>query len=607
MDFQWQRMAKFSVAYVLCPLIDSRSLLGVNVDKDVDCVIVTIGKNIVIRYKFQDQKQVSSWSTTDKLSSPVVYDPFLSMYLGVFNQDQLRMWKEEDQLDKVKKYKFQEPLHSVIPDTDGNCSFVLFRCGQVATVTQALEARKQAISNPILSNNETIKEYTIVTCNCVKYVAFTSCTDKNELYLNLVSVADSIRNSRYVLTSVNSGSTIVGYRIISKNNTCCLLTLWSDGSLYSFTFLPDISEEFPGVFIEKITFLSTKHPVAITSISNNHLSFFGADCGEEGAMLVLFNLQFHLIQAKLHFKLYTKPPKVWNVSNHLLVNVGNNLIAVPYLLEVEQLSTLVGIHSTSKLCMTETSWDNETTSDELMAADSKAPENIGKRIELLKLEGWPQAIILQRLIPDLLEKRDCKSILWCLKNFSDFPEHIVVRLLIFCFSVSDLPPVSGSHDVDKSKVLENGFLNSGDETSNPVEDVSGLNKPTALVDAVLNLSTSDVYMRPLMRGVPFVITLKLLNYLSYLLDNESSVSTYQVIDWICLVLDSHYQEYRLCQNDELVSLLKDLNQKVYSKLEYMNDLKKLAAILEGVRHGKRPLQRSKVGGKMYSVESLHLY
>lgn len=44
-------MAKLGVAYGLCPLIDQESLLGVSEDSALDCVIVTIGKNIVIRYK----------------------------------------------------------------------------------------------------------------------------------------------------------------------------------------------------------------------------------------------------------------------------------------------------------------------------------------------------------------------------------------------------------------------------------------------------------------------------------------------------------------------------------------------------------------------------
>jgi len=44
-------MAKLSSYYTLCPLIDQQSLLGVEKDKEPGCAIVTLGRNIVIRYK----------------------------------------------------------------------------------------------------------------------------------------------------------------------------------------------------------------------------------------------------------------------------------------------------------------------------------------------------------------------------------------------------------------------------------------------------------------------------------------------------------------------------------------------------------------------------
>ena len=44
-------MAKISSCYQLCPLIDQKSFLGVSDDAINGFVIVTLGKNIVIRYK----------------------------------------------------------------------------------------------------------------------------------------------------------------------------------------------------------------------------------------------------------------------------------------------------------------------------------------------------------------------------------------------------------------------------------------------------------------------------------------------------------------------------------------------------------------------------
>lgn len=50
-------MAKLHNYYVLCPLIDQKSFLGVAEDKEEEHVIVTLGRNVVNKY------QVSSVSS----------------------------------------------------------------------------------------------------------------------------------------------------------------------------------------------------------------------------------------------------------------------------------------------------------------------------------------------------------------------------------------------------------------------------------------------------------------------------------------------------------------------------------------------------------------
>jgi hypothetical protein len=56
--------------------------------------------------QLSDQKQVSSWSSKDKLSAPVVYDSLGKQYIGVFKGDQVAFWKEDSvTLNKLKKHK----------------------------------------------------------------------------------------------------------------------------------------------------------------------------------------------------------------------------------------------------------------------------------------------------------------------------------------------------------------------------------------------------------------------------------------------------------------------------------------------------------------------
>lgn len=44
-------MAKLHNYYVLCPLIDQKSFLGVSQDKEEEFVIVTLGRNVVNKYR----------------------------------------------------------------------------------------------------------------------------------------------------------------------------------------------------------------------------------------------------------------------------------------------------------------------------------------------------------------------------------------------------------------------------------------------------------------------------------------------------------------------------------------------------------------------------
>lgn len=44
-------MAKLHSYFVLCPLIDQKSFLGVSEDKDAEYVIVTLGRNVVNKYR----------------------------------------------------------------------------------------------------------------------------------------------------------------------------------------------------------------------------------------------------------------------------------------------------------------------------------------------------------------------------------------------------------------------------------------------------------------------------------------------------------------------------------------------------------------------------
>lgn len=58
--------------------------------------------------QLSDQKQVGGWTSKDHITSTVVYDKAQDSYAGIFNNNIIKMWKEDgDNLDKSKKFKVE--------------------------------------------------------------------------------------------------------------------------------------------------------------------------------------------------------------------------------------------------------------------------------------------------------------------------------------------------------------------------------------------------------------------------------------------------------------------------------------------------------------------
>nr|CAH7755127.1 unnamed protein product [Callosobruchus chinensis] len=141
-------MAKLGAYYALCPIIDTKSILGVSEDAEKGFVIVTLDKNIASKYKLSDQKQMVCWRTREKFSSPVLYDRTLAKYVAVFNQSYIKAWEAEENLDKVKKYKFNHQIHTIFSNSEN--TYIVFQNGSVYKLEDALNERKSLHLEDIL-------------------------------------------------------------------------------------------------------------------------------------------------------------------------------------------------------------------------------------------------------------------------------------------------------------------------------------------------------------------------------------------------------------------------------------------------------------------------
>lgn len=71
--------------------------------------MISYSKVIIVMFWFiqlSDQKQIGGWTSKDHITSTVIYDKEQDNYVGVFNNNTVKIWKEDsDNLDKIKKFK----------------------------------------------------------------------------------------------------------------------------------------------------------------------------------------------------------------------------------------------------------------------------------------------------------------------------------------------------------------------------------------------------------------------------------------------------------------------------------------------------------------------
>ncbi|KAH0947362.1 hypothetical protein HN011_007875 [Eciton burchellii] len=607
-------MAKLSSYYTLCPLIDQQSLLGVEKDKEPGCAIVTLGRNIVIRYKLQDLKQISSWSSKERLTTQVIYDRSKQRYAAVFNEKKIRIWSEEEtDLNSVKRYKFQSVFHAILPRDDAS-PILVQQNGATASLEWAIENRKTWTSKGIIKTNEKLLHCQLIHLNG-KLSLF--CLTKVEEIYNCVvfrledesclEKADTIRRIELKRRSED----LAGHAVVHYKNNAYLLTLWSHGRLYSHFLMGTSTNPEPTRLISVITNINTKYPTVIIHLNETTIAIYGADVTDEGAILMIYNVQFKLVQAAQKLKLYTNDAKLWKIEDKLLLAANRHLAVAPYHLAPQRISAMLG----SSLRFNNESSKNEKDADDIVVVQDAMvaqwenrnqtqknsiagiPSSISKQIQVYLNEGWSDTAIQEIVIPNLIESNDISSIYWCLDTFKDLPEKLLIDLLTFALKSPDKIFVP----------MQNGTTNNISKANNPYSRDNFLAK-------VLSISYSNVSLLPhLKTGLTFDEVLKLLEYLMLKLSEETNSlednpqpNDHQLYEWFCVLLDSHYQHYLLSQDTYVLELFNKLNSILEEHFQFLQDLANLRPTLDRINNGK-PLRSSKKYDKFYAIEEIKFY
>ncbi|KAJ8956482.1 hypothetical protein NQ314_006719 [Rhamnusium bicolor] len=579
-------MAKLGSYYGLCPLIDSKSLLGISEDSKKGVVIVTLGKNIASRYKF---------------SSPVIYDKKQSKYLAAFNQTYIKLWStEEENLDKLKKYKFNQQIHSIISNND--TTFVLFQNGSVYTLEDALKMRKVVDQEPILSDLQQVDEILYKKLNEQFYLGLiVKSPNESNLYWSKYSKG-KCKFSKINL--LRDGFILRGHVFHIEENAVKLLTLWSDGKIFLYPLEVADMMTIPGELFTVIESISTKHAVSMLSLDDNYIAMYGADCNEEGAVLIIYNTQFKVTQLRQPFKLFTNGAKLWSIENNLLLPVGQNLAVIPFYLETEQLAALVGSHKfvpngiDADITVVQeyeiASWDSK-----FHLKDIHIPERFTYKINELFKQGLSESTVIGELLPDIFKEQDIKSLSLCLSYFSDIPEKYLSKILKYLVVLD-------------STIFDNSIQNLSKLCPPELQPIAR----TKLIDKILSKSFSEILLLPHLRSeLVLNEVLLLINYICFLWSKDGhelpSMNTIKteakLIDWGYVLIDSNYQKLLLSKDESVRDVLIQFSRIIDENLKSFEDLTLVSTLLSHFRRKKCFSKGTNVINLKYSIEQISLY
>ncbi|NP_001025234.1 nucleolar protein 11-like [Danio rerio] len=181
-------MATLYEEYTLCGVgpdknSSSSGILGIELGKDVDHIIVTNSSRAVTVYKVSDQKPTGSWTVKQGqlITCPAVYNTKSQEYVVVTDNKVIRVWKEDDvNMEKAFKATVSSDVLRVIAASDSE-PVVLFSCGAVMFLDSLLASPQQTIEG-VLTEEEFIRWSTVVGAEHQLVLLF--CTEKRgEHYL----------------------------------------------------------------------------------------------------------------------------------------------------------------------------------------------------------------------------------------------------------------------------------------------------------------------------------------------------------------------------------------------------------------------------------------
>ncbi|XKL62124.1 hypothetical protein PGB90_001957 [Kerria lacca] len=390
-------MAKIFPHYSLCPLIEQKNFLGLTQDADPDTVLVTANSNVIGRYKVSEPKQISSWNSKGTITCATVYDKHNDQYVAIFNYNEIRIWTLLDEnIDKIKKYKFSEKLVGLLISPRNGKILVVFEKGNVLYLEKAIEIRKDVFPSALIKDEEKLISFEVVYLAEKLITIFLVSTSRTAYRLFGIDI-DNSNNIIFNDTFGNAESKLLGHCVL-VDKYCYLLSIWSDGLLIKDCIYPTRKR------IAKTFLTVCAADVVMKVLSPYYIAINGAK--DNGIVLIIYSVKYNLIQCKQFYNNCYGSSQMWNFESKLFFIMGHNLVVVPFVQENRKLSTLIG--SSIQKCI------------------------------LKDKEIFPENEICDNLLLELMEKNDNEGVVDIINNYCDIRDCTLMKLLAWSVKQKEL-------------------------------------------------------------------------------------------------------------------------------------------------------------------------
>ncbi|XP_052872209.1 nucleolar protein 11 [Anopheles cruzii] len=239
--------------------------------------------------------------------------------------------------------------------------------------------------------------------------------------------------------------------------------------------------------------------------------------------------------------------------------------------------------------------------------------------EEMERSGYSELDICDKIVPLMIKANLSNDIAKCLKRYSVVSERLLVQTLKYAMSLE-------FEATDENSEPDVNELNTVPEAMEPLASQNVIinaqkTHPSRrdFLNVVLSCSFNRSSLIPIVRGgIDFTTVLKLLQHLEYLLVDPMATlsetlhngdrfdSDEKTVEWIMVLLDSHYQQFLLSKDDIVLEQLRRILAIVDGHIGSLRQLKSFVPELQHIVERKKGFSSASTN-KWYTVETIQLY